>query len=90
VTLDELTSVYGRRWRISASLGGGWYAVRRDDLSFKNLQRGLSQVRCGQTLEELACRLAAEKRIEEQWWTAAVLDEGPGSAAGSPPKQARQ
>ncbi|GAA3410123.1 hypothetical protein GCM10018952_13380 [Streptosporangium vulgare] len=90
MTLNELKAVYGRRWSISASLGGGWYAVRREDLSLKSLQRGLSHVRCGQTLEELACRLAAEKRIEEQWWTAGVLDEGPGSAAGSPPKQARR
>lgn len=90
VMVSELNAVYGRRWRISASLGGGWYAVRRHDLSRESLQRGLSYVRCGQTLEELAGHLAAEKRIEDQWWVVNLQDESFGPAVGVPPKQARR
>lgn len=90
VTVNELNTVYGRRWRISAALGGGWYAVRRDDLSQESIRRGLSYVRCGRTLEELAGRLAAEKRIEEQWRTVSVPGEVLDLVADDPPEQARQ
>lgn len=79
MNLSELNAVYGRRWKISRAIGGGWYAVRPHDLSETSIRRGLSNVRCGQTLEELAGHLAAEQRIEEQWW-AGGLEERPGLA----------
>ncbi|WP_271220710.1 hypothetical protein [Streptosporangium carneum] len=90
VTLNELNAVYGRRWSISAALGGGWCAVRRGDLSQESVRRGLSLVRCGQTLEELARHLAAEKRVEERWWIADAPCAGLDPAADAPPKQARR
>lgn len=90
VDLRELNAAYGRRWKISPAVGGGWYAVRPHDLSPVCLQRGLSNVRCGQTLEELAAHLAAEARIEAQWWTGDVLSQVLGPVNGDRPEQARR
>jgi hypothetical protein len=67
MTLGELTSAYGKRWTISSGIGGGFYAVRRHPLSAQSMARGLSAVRAGATLEELAGHLAAETRLEQHW-----------------------
>ncbi|WP_203984359.1 hypothetical protein [Sphaerisporangium rufum] len=56
---------YGRRWDISDSAGGGWMAVRRHGVSGRALDRGLSNIRCAATLEQLAGYLAAETAIED-------------------------
>ncbi|MFI7706292.1 hypothetical protein [Nonomuraea sp. NPDC049480] len=64
VSLDSLKNEYGRQWIISDAVGGGWYAVRRALLSEQGKERGLSNVRCGRTPEELAHHLAEERRLE--------------------------
>ncbi|MGI5283033.1 hypothetical protein ACQEVF_06835 [Nonomuraea polychroma] len=64
MSLDSLTNEYGRQWIISDAVGGGWYAVRRAFLSDQSRERGLSNVRCGRTLEELAHNLAEERSLE--------------------------
>ncbi|MGP3920162.1 hypothetical protein [Nonomuraea sp. 10N515B] len=63
VSLDSLKNEYGRQWIISDAVAGGWYAVRRTLLSDQVKERGLSNVRCGRTLEELAHNLAEERRL---------------------------
>lgn len=68
MTLGELVKLYGRTWKFSEAVGGGWYAVRRADLSSYGLEHGLSNVRCGGSLAELACNLEAEMRLENQAW----------------------
>lgn len=67
-TPRQVNAAYGRRWIISPGMGGGWYAVRRSSLSDQSLKRGLSNVRGGATLEELARHLAEETRLEERQW----------------------
>ncbi|MDH2429279.1 hypothetical protein [Sphaerisporangium sp. TRM90804] len=66
VTLAGLQSKYGMRWDISDGISGGWVAVRRHCLPGVALARGLSNVRCAATLDELASHLAAETRIEDR------------------------
>ncbi|MBB2909523.1 hypothetical protein FHS43_000769 [Streptosporangium becharense] len=68
MTLAELTACHGRTWTISGAVGGGWYAVRRAALSVYARAHGLSDIRCGATLDELAHRLEAETRLERQAW----------------------
>ncbi|MBB4942356.1 hypothetical protein FHR32_006742 [Streptosporangium album] len=68
MTLAELTALYGRTWTISASVGGGWYAVRRAAISTYGREHGLSDVRCGANLVELTSNLEAEMRLESQRW----------------------
>jgi hypothetical protein len=64
VTLRSLRAEYGQTWIIDEGAGGGWYAVRRVDLSDDYRQRGLSTVRCGRDLEELGRNLTQEARLE--------------------------
>ncbi|WP_248959786.1 hypothetical protein [Sphaerisporangium perillae] len=66
VTIDELKAKYSRNWLVSDAVGGGWYAVRRHGVSRSLVQRGLSNVRCAATLDELAAHLAAEAHLEER------------------------
>ncbi|MEV6984803.1 hypothetical protein AB0M95_26575 [Sphaerisporangium sp. NPDC051017] len=66
VSLATLTSMYGKRWQIIESAGGGWIAVRHHGLSARALARGLSNVRGGNTLEELAKHLATETALEDR------------------------
>lgn len=68
VTLSELTKLYGRIWTISEGVGGGWYAMRRTGISAYGRDHGLSDVRCGATLVELARNLDDETRLESQPW----------------------
>lgn len=68
VTLAELKTRHGRTWVVSDAIGGGWYAVRRVAVSTHGRERGLSDVRCGATLVELARNLEAEIRLENQTW----------------------
>ncbi|WP_433246247.1 hypothetical protein ACQPYK_44885 [Streptosporangium sp. CA-135522] len=68
VTLAELRTRHGRTWTISDAVGGGWYAVRRVVVSAHGSAHGLSDVRCGATLTELARNLEAETRLEGQIW----------------------
>ncbi|MFI6800742.1 hypothetical protein [Streptosporangium canum] len=63
-----MTKLYGRTWRIAESVGGGWYAVRRAAVSAQGREHGLSDVRCGVSLVELAHNLEAETRLESQAW----------------------
>lgn len=63
VTLQGLEETFGKWWKIEEACGG-WYAVRRHSVSEVNIGRGMSNVRCGQTLAELAGHLAEEKRTE--------------------------
>lgn len=64
--LTALIAKYGRRWELLDSSGGGWIAVRRHNVSARALGRGLSNVRCGSTLTELADHLAAETDLEQR------------------------
>ncbi|WP_433217192.1 hypothetical protein [Microtetraspora malaysiensis] len=66
VTIRGLEAEYGKQWTISHAAGGGWCAVRRTNLPPQRVARGLSNVRCGADLEELARHLAEEKRGEEK------------------------
>jgi hypothetical protein len=75
VTLRSVRAEYGRTWIIDEGAGGGWYAVRRVDLSDHYRQRGLSTVRCGRDLEELKRNLAQETRLEEFAWTPPPLQQ---------------
>ncbi|MDP9866356.1 MULTISPECIES: hypothetical protein [Streptosporangium] len=68
MTLAELRKLYERTWQISESIGSGWYAVRRNAISAQGREHGLSDVRCGATLVELARNLEAETRLESQAW----------------------
>ncbi|MEV7968687.1 hypothetical protein AB0O34_22275 [Sphaerisporangium sp. NPDC088356] len=68
MTITELNSAYGKHWLISEAMGGGWYAVRRHSLSTRALERGLSNVRCGNTLEELGRYLSSETHLEQRRW----------------------
>lgn len=62
-----LIARYGRNWLISEAAGGGYYAVRRHSLSEDFLNRNnLSNVICAPTLGEMARRLAAEGKRENQ------------------------
>ncbi len=72
VTLQHLRGKYGRQWVINDGAGGGWYAVRRLNVSTHAVARGLSNVRCGASLDELAKNLASETRLEEQLHTRAT------------------
>ncbi|WP_066369743.1 hypothetical protein [Herbidospora mongoliensis] len=62
--LSELAEKYGRRWDITGSGTEGWTAVRRQLIRQEALDRGLSNVRCGNTLEDLAARLKEEEAAE--------------------------
>lgn len=68
MSVAELVMLHGRTWSISEAVGGGWYAVRRVVLSSYGLEHGLSNVRCGASLAELARNLEAEARLERQPW----------------------
>ncbi|GAA2905788.1 hypothetical protein GCM10010517_71950 [Streptosporangium fragile] len=68
VTLAQLVARFGRAWTICEAVGGGWYAVRRAGISVYGHHHGLSDVRCGASLAELARHLEAEKRLEGQTW----------------------
>lgn len=46
-------------WEIQDAAGGGWYAIRTVLVS---RHTGLSNVRCGRSLEELSKHLEAETR----------------------------
>ncbi|WP_062349423.1 hypothetical protein [Herbidospora yilanensis] len=63
--LSELAERYGRRWDITGSDVEGWTAVRRQLVRQEALDRGLSNVRCGNTLADLAVRLKEEE--ESEW-----------------------
>ncbi|SDQ66397.1 hypothetical protein [Thermostaphylospora chromogena] len=67
VTPRDLLVRYGQTWIISPAISGGWYAIRRNGLSAEGLRHGLSGVRCGETVDELARHLAEEERLEKQW-----------------------
>lgn len=56
VSLRELISAFPG-WEISDAAGGGWYAVR---IATVPAHGGLSNVRCGATLEELRKHLEWE------------------------------
>jgi hypothetical protein len=66
VTIAELKAQYGTHWLVSDAVGGGWYAVRRHGLAPDLLKRGLSNVHCAATIDELAARLTAEMKQEER------------------------
>ncbi|GAA1267575.1 hypothetical protein GCM10009677_20040 [Sphaerisporangium rubeum] len=66
VSLAGLTEIYGRHWEIMDSAGGGWIAVRRHGVAGSALARGLSNVRCAETLSELAGYLAKEAELEQR------------------------
>jgi hypothetical protein len=68
VSLRALLVEYGRTWIIDEGSGGGWYAVRRVDLSDHYRRRGLSNVRGGRNLAELERHLAEETRLEGTAW----------------------
>ncbi len=63
-TLSTLVAQHGKRWIISEAAGEGYYAVRRLNLGFDQLALGLSAVRCGKDLPELAKHLDEEKQRE--------------------------
>ncbi|MEV0233614.1 hypothetical protein [Nonomuraea sp. NPDC050786] len=77
VSLSSLKNEYGREWAISDAVGGGWYAVRRVLLPDRCNEGGLSNVRCGRTLEELARNLAEERRFEAPCVADAPLRSSP-------------
>ncbi|GGK80331.1 hypothetical protein Sme01_45340 [Sphaerisporangium melleum] len=83
VTIHELKERYGKHWLVSDAVGGGWYAVRRHGVSRSLLQRGLSNVRCAATLEELAAHLAAETQLEERFLHVDDPLPGPGEVRPS-------
>lgn len=56
VSLRELISAFPG-WEISDAAGGGWYAVR---IATVPAHSGLSNVRCGATLDELRKHLELE------------------------------
>jgi hypothetical protein len=58
VTLQQLIGDYPA-WQVQ-DMAGGWVAIRRNLVPPK---RGLSNVRCGETLDELAANLQAETRL---------------------------
>ncbi len=60
VTLRELISAFPG-WEIQDAAGGGWYAVGIVPVPTHN---GLSNVRCGGTLDELYKHLEAESRSQ--------------------------
>ncbi|WP_329091308.1 MULTISPECIES: hypothetical protein [unclassified Streptosporangium] len=64
----ELITRYGQTWTISEGTGGGWYAVRRTNMSAYGLEHGLCNVRCGATVRELARNLEEETQLENQPW----------------------
>ena len=64
--LNQLSECYGRRWLISPGVGAGWYAIRRGPFSTHMHDLGLSEVRCGATLADLAAGLEIETRLEDQ------------------------
>lgn len=66
MTLADLTTAYGRRWRISDAVGGGWYAVRIGGLSVVLEERGLVRVIWVETLCELAKRLEEQERLSRR------------------------
>ncbi|GAA2215641.1 hypothetical protein GCM10009850_111090 [Nonomuraea monospora] len=59
VTLEQLIRAYPA-WRIQ-DLAGGWVAMRRSPVPDAS---SLSNVRCGETLTELAANLEAETRLK--------------------------
>jgi hypothetical protein len=64
MTLTELTARFPK-WEISDGAGGGWYAVRRALISPSSRgSSALSNVRCGNTLDELARHLEEEAQLE--------------------------
>ncbi|GAA4206107.1 hypothetical protein GCM10022252_67720 [Streptosporangium oxazolinicum] len=63
--LRDLMARHGRTW-IIAEGAGGCYAVRRVSLRAHGLERGLCNVRCGATVEELARNLDEETRLEKR------------------------
>lgn len=69
--------LYGRTWTIAEGIGGGWYAVWRADISAYGLEHGLSNIRCGATLAELARHLDTETRLENQPWRRVPLRAAP-------------
>ncbi|MER5648537.1 hypothetical protein [Streptosporangium sp. NPDC002524] len=64
--LRDLMARHGRTWIIAEGSGGGCYAVRRVSLWAHGLERGLCNVRCGATVEELARNLEEETRLERR------------------------
>lgn len=66
MTLQELTARYGNVWTIAKAVGDGWYAIRRAFVSAYGRKCGLSDVRCGMTLAELARNLEAETQRENR------------------------
>jgi hypothetical protein len=64
MTITELAARFPK-WEISDGPGGGWYAVRRVLISpSSRSSSALSNVRCGNTLDELARHLAEEAQLE--------------------------
>ncbi|MEV0619804.1 hypothetical protein AB0I81_41250 [Nonomuraea sp. NPDC050404] len=59
VTLEQLIREYPA-WQVQ-DMAGGWVAMRRDLVPQTS---GLSNVRCGKTLTELAANLRAEARLK--------------------------
>lgn len=60
VTLKQVIDCYPA-WQVQ-DMAGGWVAVRKTLVSRTS---GLSNVRCGETLDELAANLQAETRPRE-------------------------
>lgn len=60
LTLGQMAGAFPD-WDIFDSAGGGWYAIRRMLMPPPN---GLSNVRCGATLEELKSHLESEARLQ--------------------------
>ncbi len=83
VTIAELKARYSKEWLISDAVGGGWYAVRRHGLSRDVVQRGLSNVYCGASLEELATHLASETQLETRLIRGCHHAETPFSCGGT-------
>lgn len=60
VTLQRLINNYPA-WQVQ-DMAGGWMAIRRNSVPRTN---GLSNIRCGETLDELAANLQAETSPEK-------------------------
>jgi hypothetical protein len=73
MTIAELTRRYGRHWKISEGTAGGYYALRRHGLSESARHAGLSTVRAGATLTELATNLEEETRLTDRVFAPASL-----------------
>jgi hypothetical protein len=85
--ISALRGTYGAKWIIEES-ADGFYAVRKRNLSTEDKARGLSAVRCGATLDELALHLAEEVRLQQRHvpLSPAQPSAFPTSAAERPPK----